>query len=204
MFFRDNDVWRLNGSVTITKSFGDFRISAMTADPDILSINLTDVDGSLKAAGIDPNHHNQQRQSQDGQSGDAEEQDQQSQQHLQVPQDEFHGAGSGDHEEKFDAKYLVLSSDGLTDVFDLEDVGEFIEQWGEDQRYKKQQARQEALKEKKKAQGGEGEDVDVEEDEEILEDEDVLPVGIAYALAFDAVDARNSMDNVSVIVVRLK
>ncbi|KAJ3411092.1 Protein phosphatase 1F [Chytridiales sp. JEL 0842] len=208
MFLQDNDVWRLQGSVTVTRSFGDFRISVMTADPEVLSVDLNDVDGSLKAQGWDLHAKvKTERFSED--AGDEEE-------GLEGadPNHEAVHHGDAEKEEPFVAKYLVLSSDGLTDVFEMDEVGEFIEQWTEDQVYRRRQARKEAAAKKaeeknKLAADGGGEAVKDEEPEAEVEvddsaDEDVLPVGIAYALAFDAVDARNSMDNVSVIVVKLR
>ncbi|KAJ3109394.1 DNA excision repair protein ERCC-8 [Phlyctochytrium planicorne] len=40
VFLKDNDTYRLNGSLSVTRSFGDFRISCMTAEPDVVSVSL--------------------------------------------------------------------------------------------------------------------------------------------------------------------
>ncbi|KAJ3107512.1 hypothetical protein HDU96_007856, partial [Phlyctochytrium bullatum] len=91
MFLKDNTVYRLNGLVTVTRSFGDFRINCMTAEPSIITIPLsaaaptsTDADASATPA--------------------------------TTPESAAPWA----------YRYLVISSDGLTDVMSPEDVWKAI------------------------------------------------------------------------------
>ncbi|KAJ3316687.1 Protein phosphatase 1F [Blyttiomyces sp. JEL0837] len=122
VFLRDNDIYRLNGSVTVTKSFGDLRITCMSAEPDVITRPLTGKE-----------------------------------------------------------RYLVVASDGLTDVMDPVTVGKFIRD-------------REAL-----LDGNSGALSPARAAGEV----GMLPVGVAEAIAQEAVDNKGSMDNVSVIVVRL-
>lgn len=104
--------------MTVTRAFGDFRISCMSAEPEVNSIELTG-----------------------------------------------------------NESFLVLSSDGLTDVYSPEEIGRYIHD------------RKSPIVSQDKATGT---------DEGV-----VIPVGLSDILTQESVDDKGSMDNVSCIIVAL-
>ncbi|KAJ3212001.1 hypothetical protein HDU67_004117 [Dinochytrium kinnereticum] len=188
VFLKDNDSYRLNGSLSVTRSFGDFRISCMTAEPDIISVPLNSSSETPTDAVADDKRS-----------------------------DKNHSAGAAGP-----YRYFVISSDGLTDVMSPEDVWKAI-------RVKEDPTLGDVLGTlgfDQADQGGGSDDEDNENDDsnpsvggvdgeggtnkKIPGYPDLatriittpVPIGTCEHITQAAVDFKNSMDNVSMVLVK--
>ncbi|KAI9328329.1 phosphatase 2C-like domain-containing protein [Zopfochytrium polystomum] len=141
VFLRDGDNYRLNGSVTVTRSFGDLRIPCMTAEPEVVTRALTGRE-----------------------------------------------------------RYLILSSDGLTDVMTPSEIGSYVA--AKEERYRKKlAAATDSLGDREHRSSAQKMPTVSKPNQDYHYK---IPVGLAELLAQESVDAKGSVDNVSVVIVRLK